>query len=194
MNRLPLAVLAVIVVAVTAHTQQQPPPLSVADAEKTIATHTHIGGCTNSDAPVFTGTRTGTPTEYKLATGSQETRWLFPVKVHYTVHCTSGNRNMHYGEVEDLSTEVKGEFRLYRDPYGDLQVADNLEGVWFWYDVSDLNNQGWNDPHYDVHCRDQRTAYNTYDPSTGKLVKSRPDPYANPNTYGKCSVRLTVEK
>lgn len=191
-----LACLATCFAVVLPHlpAQQPPAPLSVSDAEKTIATHTHIAGCSNSDAPVFTGTRTGTPTEYKLAHGSQETRWLYPVKVHYTVHCTSGNRNMRHGEVEDLSTEVKGEFRLYRDPYGELRVADNLEGFWYWYDLNDWNNQGWDDSRYDVHCRDQRMAYNTYDPSTGKLVKTRPDPNLNPNIYGKCSVVLNVDK
>ena len=161
-----------------------PPALSKADAQKVIDTRTHIGICANADPTVFTTILTAPAIQYKPAYGAQETRWLYPVKATYTVHCTQGNRNMRYGEVTEWQVEVQGDFRLYKDPFGELQVADNFDSDWDWDD------QHWNNAHADVRCRAKRLAYDTYDPS-GKLTKRRED---NSPGYGDCNVRLAVQK
>jgi hypothetical protein len=162
-----------------------PAALSKAEAQKAIDTHTRIGICADADPTVFTNVLTAPAIEYKPSSGAQETRWLFPVKASYTVHCTQGNRNMKYGEVAEWQVEVQGDFRIYRDPYGELQVADNFDDNWSWDD------QHWDNAHADVRCRSKRLAYDTYDPATGKVVKRRED--ASPG-YGDCNVRMTVQK
>ncbi len=161
-----------------------PAALSKAEAQKVIDTRTHIGICANADPTVFTSVLTAPAIQYKPPYGSQETRWLYPVKASYTVHCTQGNRNMHYGEVTEWQVEVQADYRLYKDPYGELQVADNFDSDWSWDD------QHWDNAHADVRCRAKRLAFDSYDPA-GKLTKRRED--TSPG-YGDCNVRMVVAK
>ena len=181
---LPLA-LCLLVAATTLHAQEKPPAaLSQDDAKRAILARTHVGICANADPTVFTSVLTAPGIQYKPLFGSQETRWLLPVKASYTVHCTQGNRNMHYGEVTEWQVEVQADYRLYRDPYGELQVADNFDDTWSWDD------QHWDNAHADVRCRAKRLAYDSYDPA-GNLTKRRVD--ESPG-YGDCNVRLSVAK
>lgn len=161
-----------------------PAALSKAEAQATIDARTHIGICANADPTVFTSVLTASAIEYNPRSGAQETKWLYPVKATYTVHCTQGNRNMHYGEVTEWQVEVQGDFRLYRDPYNELQVADNFDGDWSWDD------QHWDNAHADVRCRAKRLAYVSYDPA-GKVTKRREDVSQG---YGDCNVRMNVAK
>ena len=170
--------------ALSAAPPASPAPLTKAEAQKALDTRTHIGICANADPTVFTSVLTAPAIQYKPPYGAQETRWLYPVKATYTVHCTQGNRNMHYGEVTEWQVEVQGDFRLYRDPFGELQVADNFDNNWSWDD------QHWDNAHADVRCRAKRLAYDSYDPA-GKLTKRREDPSPG---YGDCNVRLSVVK
>jgi hypothetical protein len=165
--------------------QSSPAALSRAEAQKTIDTRTHIGICANADPTVYSSVETAPAIPYKPSSGAQETRWLYPVKASYTVHCTQGNRNMHYGEVMEWQVEVQADFRLYRDPHGELQVADNFDDTWDWDD------QHWDNAHADVRCRAKRLSFNTYDPATGKLLKRRED--TDNKAYGDCNVRMTTK-
>ena len=146
--------------APAAHSQDKPPAALTQDqAKAAILAHTHIGICANADPTVFTSVLTAPAIQYKPLYGSQETRWLLPVKASYTVHCTQGNRNMHYGPVTEWQVEVQADYRLYRDPYGDLQVADNFDDQWSWDD------QHWDNAHADVRCRAKRLAEGLLRPS-----------------------------
>ena len=177
---------ASLLVPVLAGAQGKPPAaLSKDDAPKALLARTHIGICANPDAPVFQSVQTAPGIAYKPLFGSQETRWLLPVKADYTVHCTQGNRNMHYGPVTEWQVEVHGDFRLYRDPYGDLQVANDFDSDWSWDD------QHWDNAHADVRCRAKKLAMVTYDPASGTVTKREP---VDSKGYGDCNVRLAVTK
>jgi hypothetical protein len=93
---------------------------------------------------------------------------------------------MHYGEVTEWQVEVQGDFRLYRDPYGQLQVADNFDDTWSWDD------QHWDNAHADVRCRAKWLSFNTYAPATGKLIRRRED--TESKGYGDCNVRMSVAR
>lgn len=188
MKRIVLSATALCLIAAPYTAFAAPPvgnaALSKAEAQKTIDARTHIGICANADPTVFTNVVTAPAIQYKPVFGAQETRWLYPVKATYAVHCTQGNRNMHYGEVVEWHVEVQADFRLYRDAYGELQVADDFDSDWSWDD------QNWDNAHADVRCRAKRLAFNSYDPS-GKLTKRRED--STPG-YGDCNVRITGAK
>lgn len=160
------------------------PPLSKAEAQKIIDTRTRIGICANADPTVFTNVVTAPAIQYKTSDGAEETRWLYPVKAAYTIRCTQGNRNMRYGEVSEWQVEVRGDFRLYRDPYGEWQVVDSFDSD------SSADDQYWDDAHADVHCRAKRLSYNSYDTS-GNLTNRRE---VSSPAYSDCDVRLTVAK
>jgi hypothetical protein len=151
------------------------------DIIKALHEHTRIGICADADPENFTRVEVGNGMPYKPLFGPQVTDTVYPVKAEYTVHCTQGNRNMRYGEVTEWQVEVRGLFELYRDPFGDLQVADTFED----------RAQQWNDAQTDVHCRAKRLAYLTYDPTTGNIVKRRED---NTPGYGFCAVRMRAER
>lgn len=168
----------------TVYAQGKPAgPLNKQDASAAIVKLTRIGLCAQADPPVFSSVLTAPAVEYKPASGIQETKWIYPVKAEYTVHCTQGNRNMKHGEVMEWQVEVRAYYRFYRDPFGELQIVNT-------FDSDYGSNQDWKSADTDVHCRDKRLAYLTYDPS-GKVTNRRVD---DSTAYGDCSVRVNTDK
>ncbi len=161
-----------------------PPALSQAEARSAILERTHIGICAKADPAVFTSVLTAPAIQYKVSTGSQETRWLYPVKASYTVHCTQGNPKRVGDNVYEWQIEVQADYRLYKDPYSQLQVADNFDSDWSWDD------QYWNDAHADVRCRAKLLSTVQYDASGN--VSKRTEGAGK--AYGDCNVRMTVPK
>ena len=161
-----------------------PPALSQAEAKTAITERTHIGICRVPDPTVFTSVLTAPAIQYKVSTGSQETRWLYPVKASYTVHCTQGNPKRVGDDVFEWQIEVQADYRLYKDPYGQLQVADNFDSEWSWDD------QYWNDARADVRCRAKLISTVQYDAS-GKVSKRTE---GTSNAYGDCNVRMSLPK
>jgi hypothetical protein len=159
-----------------------PAPLTREQATTTLEEQTKIAMCADADPAVFMHVQIGTPIRYKPVYGAVETDWLYPVLVDYAVHCTQGNRNMRYGEVEEWHVEVHGDFRLYKDHYGNLQVANAFDSDYYG------DNQYWNNAQASVRCRAKRLAYLTYDTS-GNVIKRRDNDTPG---YGDCAVRLRV--
>ena len=162
-----------------AQAQSAPSALSKNAAEAAIQKHTRIGICADADPPFFQSLLTAPAVQYKPLFGAQETQWLYPVKASYTVHCTQGNRNMHYGPVREWQIEVSANFRLYRDPFGELQIAD-------FEDEFSSDDQYWSNEKAAVRCRAKSLAFLTYD-AAGTTTKRRVDPTT---AFGDCAVRL----